>query len=129
MKTECLDECHFKELGWEYWPDHYIGFATRKEGRVIALGVVFLDEDDKWFAMFDSVGDCVRSVHKNALKVKQALILGGVDFVYAKPDPNIDRAEAWLERLGFECIDEEWRLDLGLDRVGYRRGVVNRRGT
>jgi len=130
-EIELLERRHFEE--WQAGfdpPGLMMGYALRRDDKLICLGGVWLWEGMFW-ATFASKGSPPHRVHRLAFKVIEAARQAGVQTIWAEEDTSIPNAPKWLERFGFQKVGETedlkpvWRLDLGRSRddelVGRRR--------
>lgn len=97
-------------------PGDAVGYVVRAEdGTMEAIAAVYTSVTGDWWAAFKAFGNCPLCVHKYAVKLRDGLAKGGVDYVFAEVDRDIDRAEAWMTRLGFVPYSGDvWRLSLGM---------------
>jgi len=119
IRYEDLNAGHFQEWGVEDFPhpSRIMGFAVRRDERLVAIGLVWIDDQDRWWGNFDQREGCPHKVHAEALKLLWALDRAGVPEVWADCNYEIPRADVWLERLGFRPVDEAkkvWRRELHL---------------
>lgn len=117
IRYEDLSEDHFIEWGVDKYPhpSRIMGFAVRRDERLVAIALFWIDEDDRWWANFDQRPGCPHRVHAEALRGLESLRRAGVQEVWANCNFDIPRAEAWLWRLGFKPVDEAkkvWRFEL-----------------
>ena len=118
-EIELLERRHFEE--WQAGfdpPGLMMGYAIRRDGKLICLGGIWLWEEMFW-ATFASRGSPPHRVHRLAFKVVEAARQAGVQTIWAEEDTSIPNAAKWLERFGFQRVGETedlkpvWRLDLG----------------
>jgi len=119
---EDMTPAHFVEWGVEFFPhpSRLLGFACRRDGYLVAIGFVLVDEDETWWASFAKRGDYPRAgIHRYALSLFAAMDRAGIPEIFATADPKIDRSAEWLERLGFTPTESEvWKREL---RCGHDR--------
>lgn len=121
IRYEDLGESHFIEWGVSDYPhpSRLMGFAVRRDEALVAIGLVWIDEQDRWWGNFDQRPGCPHKVHAQALRLLWALDKAEVPEVWADCNYAIPRAEEWLWRLGFRPVDEAkevWRRELHLQR-------------
>lgn len=113
---------HFAEWGIESpHPSRFIGFACRRDDRLVAIGCCYVDDEDVWRAVFSGREDFPHGIHRKALDLFRALTRAGVTEIRADLDTAIPKAREWLQRLGFTPADPaetEWIL--GLHPTGRR---------
>jgi len=122
---ENLDVSHFIEWGVEEYPhpSRFFGFVLRRDGELVALALIWVDENEKWWGNFAMRPGCPRSVHATTLDMFRRMDDAGVPAIHADCNYDIPRAEAWLLRLGFQPVDDEkkeWRRELYSPGFRYR---------
>lgn len=117
---EDLTPGHFVEWGLDIapHPSRILGWACRRDDRLVAMGFVLVDETDRWWASlikrdgFPPVG-----IHRHALSLFDAMDQAEVKEIFATADPAIPRSQEWLERLGFVRMDNEvWKRGISSPR-------------
>lgn len=124
MRVERLTDEYWKDVWSGLVPEHYLGMRLVDDrGDTVCLGGIFW-WIDKWWATFHDFKDVPTSVHRYAIKVREAAREAGIDTLWAIPDPKIAKAVPWIKRHGFvfDHVDAEgfdvWRLDLGPNHDG-----------
>lgn len=91
---------HVRAIGWTAW-------AGR---RAVGLGGVVLDTANGamgHFAATDDYRDAVlRGLHRRTLKLLHRLSRTRIKTIWATCQPDVPRASAWLDRLGFQPTDD-----------------------
>lgn len=106
---------HFEEWGVEVYPDpsRLVGFACRRDDRLVGIGCCFVDDDNRWWASFGGREDFPPGIHRKSLDLLHAVHRAGVSEIRAMLDLTVPRAREWLLRLGFRPADPaetEWIL-------------------
>lgn len=98
--------------GSEFRSADCAGFTHVEAGRVVAAGGVSLWQNGRLLAGL--LGPCRPIYHRYAVRLFSALAAAGAREVWTWPEPEVDGAEEWLNRLGFEPVGSEgyWRLCL-----------------
>lgn len=114
---ENLSPEHLLEWGETDYPhpSRILGFACRRDDRLVAVGMFYVDDDDRWWGCFGSREGFPAGIHRKALEVIRVLNSVGVREMWARLDRDVPAARDWLVRLGFEPVDsseEEWRRGL-----------------
>jgi hypothetical protein len=108
---------HFEEWGVDACPhpSRVVGFACRRDERLVAIGCCWVDEDNRWWASFGGREDFPHGIHRKSLDLLDAVGRAGATEIRAMLDDTIPRAREWLLRLGFHPADSsetEWKLVL-----------------
>ena len=98
---EDLTAGHFAEWGADFAPEHFVGYAERRDGRLTAIGAICFRDDGEAWAIFDARPPISRSVHARTLELFAAAQRGGCQVIYATVDPSKHNAEKWMKRIGF----------------------------
>jgi len=117
IARENLEVAHFIEWGLEEYPhpSRFFGFVLRRDGELVAIALIWVDDNDRFWGNFAMRPGCPRSVHATTLDMFRRMDEAGVPAIWADCNYDIPRAEAWLLRLGFLPVDDEkkeWRRDL-----------------
>ena len=112
-----LTPAEFAEWGVaEYCPhpSRLLGYACRRDGVLVAIGCVWVDEDERWWGAFGGKPGFPHGIHRKTLELFAALERVGVTEIWAEPDAQVARSREWLERLGFIAhAGNEMRRSLG----------------
>jgi len=117
-----LTPAEFAEWGVaEYCPhpSRLLGYACRRDGELVAIGCVWVDEDERWWGAFGGKPGFPHGIHRKTLELFAALERAGVTEIWAEPDAQVVRSREWLERLGFVRADQQSEV--------YRRGLSSTR--
>jgi hypothetical protein len=106
---------HFEEWGAEVvpHPSRVVGFACRRDERLVAIGCCWVDDENRWWASFGGRNDFPPGIHRKSMDLLKAVGLAGAKEIRAMLDDTIPRAREWLLRLGFRPADPaetEWIL-------------------
>lgn len=83
-------------------PEVWTALVARQGRTIVGLGGVIYDEWGRAFGFLDSNIKVPLCVHRHALRFMKAMRETGEPVVYTFCDRSVsDRAQAWLERLGF----------------------------
>lgn len=117
MSFEELRGHHFDEWGiaFDAPESAYVGFAERREGRLVAMGITYLAEDGRWMVHFARRDGSSIFVHRQMRRLARAMAAEKIKEVWATCDDTIPKARDWLVRAGFVEDGKEWRLKLAKD--------------
>ena len=116
-RVEELTSRHFVEWGAPFVPKDLLGYALRRDGKLICIGGLWLIEGRAW-ATFDAKPSPPRLVHKLALNLIKEAKRAEIPAIWAELDESKPNARKWLERCGFEYVSHNdsgipvWRLEL-----------------
>ena len=86
-------------------PAHWIGLVYEEDGEALGIGGLFEGADGRWWAAVKANARRPVALWRAAHEVLDVARVVGVA-VCALPDPRIDGALSFLERLGFSATDE-----------------------